>query len=265
MKPYFIAAVSLLGACLALNSCQTTSGIPQSPPPPAPVVFAPGSYEHFIVNKKKYPAVMDIFMDKELMKAANSKNCRVAISLNQQRGRLYVKQTLADGTVQEKVAADWPVSTGIDGRETPTGNFRIRLKKKDHSSNRYGKMYDADGKCVNRDADAFKDPIPEGGKFVGAGMPNWMRLTSDGVGMHTGKVRAGMRLSHGCIRTPSLMASKLFDITDIGTRVSITQALEPDYPGHVALQEKEKKEADEAARAATAEALAELKARRKRS
>ncbi len=265
MKHYLIAAASLLGLCLALSSCQHTSKTPLPPPPPPPVTFTPGTYEHFVFNRKKYPAIMDIYMNHTLLGKANSKNSRVAVCLDQQRGRLYVTQTMADGTVQEKVAADWPVSTGIDGRETPTGNFRIRLKKKDHSSNRYGKMYDAEGKCVNRDADAFRDPIPEGGKFVGAAMPNWMRLTSDGVGMHTGKVRAGKRLSHGCIRTPSLMAGKLFDITDIGTRVSVTQALEPGYPGLIALQEKEKKEADEAAKASAARAMDELKARRKRS
>ncbi len=249
MKPYFLALVSLLG--LALSSCQQYQQ-QQVPPTPEPISYTPepGSYEEFVYTNRKYPKVMDIYKNDELMAKANSKNIRVAISLDQQRGRLYVRQKNAEGIVQEKVAADWPVSTGVDKRETPTGNFRIRLKKKEHSSNRYGKMYDANGKCINRDADAFKDEIPEGGKFVGAGMPNWMRLTSDGVGMHTGKVRAGQRLSHGCIRTPSLMANKLFDITAVGTRVSITQGTEPGYPGQQALEERAKKIAEEEAAAA---------------
>ncbi len=249
MKHHLLTALTLLGLCIGLNSCQL-----QQPPPPPPVVYspAPGSYEEFVYTNKKYPKVMDIYMNKDLMARANSKNIRVSISLDQQRGRLYVREKTPEGFMKETVAADWPVSTGVDKRETPTGDFRIRLKKKDHSSNRYGKMYDAEGKCINRDADAFKDPIPEGGKFVGAGMPNWMRLTSDGVGMHTGKVRAGRRLSHGCIRTPALMANKLFDITAVGTRVSITQGLEPSYPGHQALAERDKKMAEEAATAAAA-------------
>ncbi len=249
MKQYLFAAVSLLGFCFALNSCQM---IEPTPPPPPPVTFEPGSYEEFVFKCKGYPKVMDMYMNDTLMARANGKNCRVSISLSQQRGRLYVTQTTPEGIKQERVAADWPVSTGIPGRETPTGNFRIVLKKKDHSSNRYGKMYDAEGKCINTDADAFKDPIPEGGKFVGAGMPNWMRLTSDGVGMHTGKVRAGRRLSHGCIRTPGLMASKLFGITQIGTRVSVTAGLEPEYSGHLAMAERAKKEAEEAAAKAAA-------------
>ncbi len=251
MKHYLLTAVSLLGLCVGLSSCQLQQQL-MTPPPPPPVIYTPepGSYEEFVYTSKDYPKVMDMYINNELIAKANSKNIRIAICLNQQRGRLYVTEKNPEGLVREKVAADWPVSTGVDKRETPTGNFRIRLKKKDHSSNRYGKMYDAEGKCVNRDADAFKDPVPEGGKFVGAGMPNWMRLTSDGVGMHTGKVRAGRRLSHGCIRTPSLMASKLFDITAIGTRVSITQGLEPTYPAHQALAERDKKAAEEAAKAA---------------
>ncbi len=249
MKHYLLTAVTLLGLCLTLNSCTL---LEQGPPPPPPVTFEPGSYEEFVFTCKDYPKVMEIYRNENLLARANGKNSRVSICLSQQRGRLYVQERTPDGFVVEHVAADWPVSTGVDGRETPTGSFRIRLKKKEHSSNRYGKMYNAEGKCINRDADAFKDPIPEGGKFVGAGMPNWMRLTSDGVGMHTGKVRAGHRLSHGCIRTPGVMASKLFDITDIGTRVNITQELEASYPAHQALIEKAKKAAEEAARAAAA-------------
>ncbi len=242
MKKYLCSILCLLGSGIALTSCQSVQEAPAPPPPPAPV-YTPGSFEEFVYNHKNYPKTMDIFMDNELMKKATGKTSQVAICLDQQRGRLYV---------QNKVAADWPVSTGIDGRETPTGSFRVRLKKKDHSSNRYGKLYDAEGKCINRDADAFKDEIPEGGKFVGAGMPNWMRLTSDGVGMHTGKVRAGKRLSHGCIRTPGNIASKLFDITNIGTRVTITQKPEAAYPARTALADRAKKLNDEATAAATA-------------
>ncbi len=248
MKRPFQLILTLSGLCLGLSSCQQQQQQTQTPPP---VIFspAPGSYEEFVYTVKGYPKVMDAYINQELMSKANKRNIRVAISLDQQRGRLYVKEKTPEGQVYETVAADWPVSTGVDKHPTPTGNFRIRFKKKDHSSNRYGKMYDADGKCINRDADAFTEPVPEGGKFVGAGMPNWMRLTSDGVGMHTGKVKAGKRLSHGCIRTPGAIAEKLFDITGIGTRVSITQGLEPSYPAHQALVEKELKEAREAAEA----------------
>ncbi len=262
MKKLLLAASCLLA--LALSSCQSLF---EPPPPPRPV-YQPGSYEYFLVHSKNYPKTMEVFLDEALFQQADGRNCRVAICLDQQRGRFYVSEKMTipareteDGvllpatTVEvERVAADYPVSTGVDKRETPTGNFRIRLKKKEHSSNRYGKMYNAEGKCINRDADAFEEEIPEGGRFEGAEMPNWMRLTHDGVGMHTGKVIAGRRLSHGCIRTPNLIATKLFDVTKVGTRVSITQDYEPWFPGHAALQERARKEAEEAARAAKARA-----------
>lgn len=186
--------------------------------------YPEGSYEHF-VSHNQYPVTIKIYMNQDLMAKAD-KTSRVVICLSQQRGRLYVGN---------QVAADWPVSTGIPGRETPTGNFTVLEKKESYASNRYGKMYDGEGKCINGDADAFKHAVPEGGKFVGSPMPYWQRLTHDGVGMHIGKVAAGRRLSHGCIRTPGEMARKLYYITKIGSKVSVTKELEANYPAREAL------------------------------
>ncbi|MBR5886572.1 MAG: L,D-transpeptidase family protein [Akkermansia sp.] len=191
----------------------------EATPAPEPLPYTEGSYEHFICNHG-YPTTMEIYRDEELLKKAGRKSA-VHICLPQQRGRLYV-----DG----KVAADWPVSTGVAGRETPTGAYSVIEKKKDHASNLYGNIKDADGKTVKVNADVTKDPVPEGGTFVGSPMPNWQRLTWDGLGMHTGKVQAGKRLSHGCIRTPNEMARELFDITGMGTRVHVMDELENDYP-----------------------------------
>lgn len=215
MNKYSLLAIIAAALVVLLPSCQTTPA-PEIPPPGLVELTA---YEKFISNGY-YPEVMDIYTDDELMAKADS-SCPIVICLSQQRGRLYVGN---------QVAADWPVSTGIVGRETPTGKFRVTQKKEQYASNRYGKMYNADGKCIDTDADAFKDPIPEGGKFVGSPMPNWQRLTSDGVGMHTGKVRAGQRLSHGCIRTPHSMAIKLFAITKVGTRVTVCDQPEETFP-----------------------------------
>lgn len=191
----------------------------EATPAPAPLPYAENSYEHFICNHG-YPATMEIYRDEQLLKKANRKSS-VQICLPQQRGRLYV-----DG----KVAADWPVSTGVSGRETPTGSYKVIEKKKDYASNLYGNIKDAKGKLVKRNADITKDPVPEGGVFEGSPMPNWMRLTWDGLGMHTGKVKAGKRLSHGCIRTPGPMARELFEIAGMGTRVTVADELEENYP-----------------------------------
>lgn len=193
--------------------------------------YLPGSYERFVYTIKGYPATMEIYQNEDLLKKAGAQ-CPVYICLSQQRGRLYV-----DGLV----AADWPVSTGVPGRETPTGNYRILEKKPQYASNNYGNIYDANGKMVKYNADITKDAVPEGGVFKGSPMPNWMRLTWDGVGMHTGKVRAGKRLSHGCIRTPNYMARRLFDITQCGTRVYVVNDVETCYPASAAQAAKDAK------------------------
>ncbi len=186
--------------------------------------YTPGSYDYF-VSHNQYPVTINIYKNHELIRLA-PQNCRIVICLSQQRGRLYVNG---------QVAADWPVSTGIPGRATPTGNFSIREKKASYASNRYGKIFDKDGKCVNSDADAFSDHVPEGGHFAGSPMPYWMRLTGDGVGIHIGKVRAGHRLSHGCIRTPGEMARELYRITSVGTKVAVVEDVESQFPALHAL------------------------------
>lgn len=187
--------------------------------------YAADSYEYF-VSHNDYPVTMKIYKNPALMAKAN-KWSKVVICLSQQRGRLYVGN---------EVAADWPVSTGIAGRETPPGNYSVLEKKQDYCSNRYGKMYNSSGKCINSDADIFTQQVPEGGKFVGSPMPYWMRLTWDGVGMHIGKVSAGKRLSHGCIRTPRDMAIALFNIVGFGTKVSVIKDIETSYPALAALE-----------------------------
>lgn len=217
-----ITGVGFLLTLLAGVACSPLSQQQQLPPepvqPPKPV-YLPGSYEYF-VKQNGYPTTMHIFQDKELLKQANKKS-PIYIDLEHQRGRIYVN---------DKVAADWPVSTGVAKHPTRTGKFSVIEKKATYASNSYGKIYDANGKCVNYNADFAKDVVPEGGSKVGSPMPYWQRLTHDGIGMHIGKVRAGRRLSHGCIRTPSLMAKELFRITKHGSKVYITESWESCYP-----------------------------------
>lgn len=220
--------VAMLTSCSSTMAPVDVNEVPELSP-----------YEKFVAGSKKYPTVMDVYMDKELLARATRKS-PIIISLSQQRGRLYV---------DNQVAADWPVSTGADTHPTPVGNFRVRLKRKEHASNRYGKIYNADNKCIDRNADVFTNPVPEGCRFEGSSMPNWMRLTSDGVGMHTGKVRAGKRLSHGCIRLPHNVACMLFDIVEYGSRVSIIEDIEPGYPVAYIMAQRELLEAESAAAA----------------
>lgn len=208
-----VASIGLLGTLVSCTQPQPVAVTPD--------VADMSPYEQFVSRSRSYPTVMEVYLDDELLEKAYG-NGVIHICLGQQRGRLYV-----DG----KVAADWPVSTGADTHPTPTGRYRVRLMKKEHASNRYGKFYDAEGKCVDNNADVFTQTVPEGGRFEGSSMPNWMRLTNDGVGMHTGKVKAGRRLSHGCIRLPHQVACLLFDeVVKIGTPVIIEEDIEQGYP-----------------------------------
>jgi len=117
------------------------------------------------------------------------------------------------------------VATGIYSFPTPTGNFKIQEKTVDKHSNLWGKMYDADGKVAVADAKVGRDPLPEGGRFAGARMPYWMRLTGDGIGMHLGPIPSpGRRASHGCIRVHSGFVKTLFREVSIGTPVSVVGA-----------------------------------------
>lgn len=183
----------------------------------------PQTYSGFLQeHRKDYPETMETFFDRQQVEKATPQS-PIHICLEQQRGRLYV-----DG----KVAADWPVSTGKDGSETPTGTFPIMEKKKRYFSITWGTIVDKDDICVVESADSRVDKVPPGGAFLGAKMMNWQRLTGGGIGIHTGPVRGGQRVSHGCIRTPGFIADALFEITKVGSKVTITQKPETAWPGN---------------------------------
>jgi lipoprotein-anchoring transpeptidase ErfK/SrfK len=87
------------------------------------------------------------------------------------------------------------VSTGKEGKDTPTGVFPILQKKQMHHSNLYNN----------------------------APMPYMQRLTWDGIAIHAGK-NPGFPASHGCIRVPTSFAKKLFAATELGATVEVTDA-----------------------------------------
>ncbi|TPG51644.1 L,D-transpeptidase family protein [Sphingomonas glacialis] len=85
------------------------------------------------------------------------------------------------------------VSTGKPGHDTPTGDFKILQKAVKHSSNLYNS----------------------------AAMPYMQRITWDGVAIHAGR-DPGYAASHGCVRVPIAFAKRLYAITRLGARVTIT-------------------------------------------
>lgn len=109
---------------------------------------------------------------------------RVLVSIPQQRAYVF------EG---ERLLASSRVSTGRRGHETPVGSFRILEKKVKHRSNRY----------------------------ANAPMPYMQRLTNYGIALHAGHL-PGYPASHGCIRLPWGFARKLYDLTERGTSVTVT-------------------------------------------
>ncbi len=172
--------------------------------------FPEGTYDHFKAEKK-YPKTYDVWKNEEVYSRTDASNSSIYIDLKTQRGMLM------NGN---DVALDYPICSGIASRPTPPGKYNILEKIVDKKSNRYGRIYDAAGEVVNSDADAFKDTIPEGGKFEGAAMRYWMRLTWDGVGHHIGPVKR-YPASHACIRGPSGTMPSVYAKVKIGTKVTV--------------------------------------------
>ena len=99
------------------------------------------------------------------------------------------------------------ISSGSEGRETPTGAFAILQKEVFHRSGTY-------------------DDAP---------MPYMQRLTDKGVAMHAGNL-PGYSASHGCIRLPKDFAKLLYGITEIGTPVTIIDEEELAEQGRIAAE-----------------------------
>ncbi len=211
-------------------------------------LYPTGTYEHF-VSHRYYLDTMVVYRDKALLAQADASS-PIYICLSQQRGRLYVKG---------QVAMDWPVSTGTEEKPTSRGHFVILEKKKEHFSGRFGSIRAADGSVLVADADSRKHTVPPGGKWEGAPMPNWMRLTDSGIGMHTGTVVPGMRLSHGCIRMPHEISSIVFDIVKLGSPVYVMEGVESHFPCRQALSSGDALRASARARKVLEEQLATLR------
>ncbi len=216
LKPLLLIALSF-----AFCSCASLSIVgPSQPRPPAPALPSPsaptfvnpypaGTYEHFI-TEPSYKKTYNIYRNNSLLAAMSSDTAGLRINLTTQRAQL-----LHNG----EVAMDYPVATGKSSHPTPPGEYQILEKIKDKRSNLYGKILDANGNVVKGDADS-KDPIPAGGKFLGASMPYWMRFTWTGIGHHVGRVPR-YPASHGCIRGKRGTMPEIYSRVKVGTPVSI--------------------------------------------
>jgi hypothetical protein len=171
--------------------------------------FPPGTYDHFKAEPD-YPKTMKSWKNDQLLPTTTAANSRIVISLKTQRGFLMKG---------DEVVMDYPVSSGIPSRPTPPGNYKILEKLVEKSSNAYGKVYDAEGNLADGET---PNDVPEGGKFTGAPMPYWMRLTWDGVGHHIGVIPRSRRpASHACIRGPRAVMPVVYSKVKVGTPVAV--------------------------------------------
>jgi lipoprotein-anchoring transpeptidase ErfK/SrfK len=152
-----------------------------------------------------------ISINRAVYDALTPAESRVVVNLTKQRAYLL------NG---DEVAIDSPISSGKRAGMTPTGTFNISEKDKDHRSNIYGDFKDKSGRTVRGGVSVRIDSAPSGTRFVGAPMLWFMRLTSDGVGMHVG-ILPGYPASHGCIRMPPQAAEMFFNKVKLGTQVQV--------------------------------------------
>jgi len=146
-------------------------------------------------------------------------------SLNKGQGHIEISLSNQELVLRDqlgRVALKSDCSTGIDGKETPTGIFLIKEMLVDKRSNLYGRYVSkSTGEIVVERSWEVNGP-PPGTRYRGIEMPYWMRLTSDGVGIHTGDFPRGYRSSFGCIRMPAELQPKLFEKCSSGMKVEIS-------------------------------------------
>jgi lipoprotein-anchoring transpeptidase ErfK/SrfK len=148
---------------------------------------------------------------KNVLAQTTPENAIVLVSLSRQRAYLYGGKDLA---------IDTPISSGKKAGYTPTGDFTIIQKDPNHRSNIYGNFVDSRGRVVRAGVSSRIDSAPSGTHYEGAPMFYFMRLTSEGVGMHIG-ILPGYPASHGCIRMPAEIAPQIYARVKLGTPVHV--------------------------------------------
>jgi hypothetical protein len=143
--------------------------------------------EPFVVEDEQLPATAIALEPGEfrwLADPATPGQVIIVVSLGEQRAYVHRGNTLIAVTT---------ISSGRPGRDTPTGVYEILQKEKMHHSNLY-------------------DDAP---------MPFMQRLTWEGVALHAGRL-PGYPASHGCVRLPAEFARTLYNITEPGEMVVIS-------------------------------------------
>ena len=135
---------------------------------------------------------------------------KIVVNLRKQTADLYKGKT--------KVAES-RISTGREGKATPTGSFRVIRKDEDHRSSLYGSYVNGWGRVVVPNVDVRKKAKPAQTHFEGASMPFFIEFRP-GYGLHAGYL-PGYPASHGCVRMPFWKARQFYNAARVGTQVVI--------------------------------------------
>lgn len=161
-----------------------------------------------LIAKQAPPRIFERVLEK-----ATPENSSIVISLGKQRAYFLVNG---------ETAIDTPISSGKRAGMTPKGTYKISEKDADHRSSVYGDFVSQrTGKVVRAGVSTKIDSAPSGTMYRGAPMRWFMRLTNDGVGMHTG-ILPGYPASHGCVRLPEEIAKLFYSKVVVGTPVTVT-------------------------------------------
>ena len=199
------AALAFTGVPVAV--CQRPAPRPSAAGPFRAPVTVPPSRKASELLRKQDP----ININAALLDSLTPDKAHVIVSIPKQRAYLFN----GDG-----IAIDSPISSGKRGHTTPTGNFTVMEKDKNHHSSLYGDYRDISGRIVRAGVSAHIDFAPSGTHFTGAEMKWFMRLTGEGVDMHVG-ILPGYPASHGCIRMPSQAAELFYSHVKVGTPVEV--------------------------------------------
>jgi lipoprotein-anchoring transpeptidase ErfK/SrfK len=180
--------------------------LPPNRPKPSPTPTQPMKKASELISKQP-----GITTNNAVLQKVTADNAHVIVSLTKQRAYLMTG---------DEIAIDSPISSGKRGHTTPNGSFSVLEKDKDHRSNIYGDYVDSKGRTVRGGISSQIDSAPSGTHYVGASMKWFMRLTSQGVGMHVG-ILPGYPASHGCIRMPEPAAAQFYSHVKVGTPVEV--------------------------------------------
>ncbi len=191
---------------VVVESSSAPQEVPRSQPPTAPRQRVERKKASELIQEQEAPKISS-----QLLERMTPDTARIVVSISKQRAFLIAN---------DQIVIDTPVSTGKRAGWTPTGDFTILQKNKEHRSNIYGSYVDNKGRIVRSGVSTRIDSAPSGTRFVGAPMWHFMRLTWTGIGLHEGEL-PGYPASHGCIRLPGHIAEMIFGKVVVGTPVSI--------------------------------------------